>query len=224
MRKRGIVFTTICGLIGLALAMLGCNGFFVSPNSVGSISVSPTSALLLQGGTQQLTVNATLVNGNAGGDVTSSSTCSSNNSAAAAPASGSSCSTINAVGAGSAVITVSNNGATATVLFAVVAAPITQLTITSPPSGSALSATGITSGVPTSLQLVVVPNGQTTLNLASFVTWTTGSNLTVSSTGVLTASAVTLATTSNVYASLSSSAVDNNSAVQSNTVSITVDP
>lgn len=223
MRERGGALIALCGLIGLALALLGCNGFFVSPNSVGSITVSPTSALLLQGGNdnQQLTVNATLVNGNSdpNNPVTSSSTCTSSNTAVVKPDPNTVCQ-IDAVGAGSATVTVSLSGATPVgVPFVVVATPISSITITS--SASQISVTG-SSGLPSTAQLVAAAESQ---NIANFVTWTAnGGGLTVSSSGVLTASTTLVQTSGTVTASLSASAVTNNNPVTSNPLTIIVNP
>lgn len=231
MGKRSIVFIALCGLIGLALFLIGCNGFFVSPNSVGSITVTPPSALLALGTTpagtctvpcQQLTVNATLVSGGSGGDVTSTSTCTSNNSAIVAldtTVAGSFC-LMDAKSAGTTFVTVSHSGATAiTIPFAVTATPITSITLTSA-NGLTLSASG-TSGSST-LQLVAKALDGTVIS--NYVTWApSGGGLTVSSSGVVSASTTLISTSGTVSASLNSAATGG-STVTSNTLTITVNP
>ncbi len=215
---RRIAFMAICGLLGLMLVLSACNGFFVSPTSVGSISVSPTSSLLLVGGTPQpLAVTATLVNGNSGGDVTSSSTCTSSNKNVIVLDSSIACQ-FDAVGAGSAYVTISHSGATSvTVPFVVVTNQITTITLTA--ASSTISTSGST--YPSTAQLAAVAENQ---NITSFVTWNaSGGGLSVSSSGVLSASTTLTQTNGTVYASLNNSATGG-TAVNSNTLTITVNP
>jgi uncharacterized protein YcfL len=65
MSRKSTAVLAIFGVSVVATIMMGCNGFFVSPNSVASIIVSPTSAVLgTSGGTLQMSANTLLVNSN----------------------------------------------------------------------------------------------------------------------------------------------------------------
>lgn len=173
-------------LIAVALCLSACDGFFVSPNAVGSITVSPTSAILSATGTtaemqQQLAVSSTLVNGSAGTDVTSSATYSSSPSGVVTVSAG----LVSAVAAGSATVTVSDSGATALVSVVVTSAPITTITIT--PANPTIAATG-------SVQLIA--KAQDGTDITNLVQWSSNNtSVNVNTTGSTTPGLVTAAST-----------------------------
>jgi large repetitive protein len=67
MSRMGTAVLALMSLLAVAGMMIGCNGFFVSPNSLASITVSPTTAVLSSAsdaGTLTISASGVLVNGN----------------------------------------------------------------------------------------------------------------------------------------------------------------
>lgn len=159
----------------LAFATSGCGDFFVSGNSLNSISLTPTSIFLTVGDTKQFTANGTTVNGDSQ-DVTSTAKWSTSSSGVASVNAG----LVTAVASGSATITASQDGVEANGGVIVNTSPLTTITVTGTP-------TTITSGQTVQLKATANFESGSPTDITNQVTWTSDntSAATVSSTGLV---------------------------------------
>lgn len=160
------------GLVGLT----SCDGFFVSPSSLKSITVTPGTAILSIASpynTLSMIVTATAQN-NTSSTVTSEATyTSANTSVVTVDSSG----TLTAVGVGNTTVTVKYEGQTVKVPLLVVSAPITTINVS-------VSTSTLSSGT-TVQATATAPDGT---NITNYVGWqsATTSVATVSTSGVIT--------------------------------------
>ncbi len=189
----------------LAFATSGCGDFFVSGNSLNTISVTPASVFLAIGDTKQLTANGTTVNGDSK-DVTSTAKWTSSSSGTATVSAG----LVTAVASGNATITASQDGVEDTAGVIVDASALQTITIT---------ATNTT--VNTGSTISLTANGNfadgSSRNITNQVAWSSSdtTKATVSSSGVVTGVAATTGVTITASVTTASSTVQG-------TISITV--
>jgi hypothetical protein len=133
------LFATFAALSTLALA-ISCRGFFVNP-TLTSLAVTPTSASLIEGQTQQLTLTGTYNDGSTK-DLTGSATWSTSASDVAAVKAGlvTAAATI-PTPPGSATITATSGTLTATSSITVNTGPLTAITISTTTPNPAAGAT-----------------------------------------------------------------------------------
>lgn len=181
-------------LPALALFMLAasCNGFFVSPSSIQTVTLSESAVLLkadaATADTYTLSALATDVNNDPATDVTSTATWTSSNTTVASVASGVITAGSNTAANQTATITAKDSGVSGT-------ANILTYTGTAPTGTSA-----ITIVIPTGITLNVTPgetfqltatadlSGNATLNVSKYVSWTSNNSAiaTVSTSGTVT--------------------------------------
>ena len=153
----------------------GSAALTVTAATVTSIAVTPSTANLQVGSTQQFTATATYSNGTTG-NVTSTATWSSSaNSVATVNASG----LATAVGAGQATITATYQGKSGSAALTATALPVTSIAVTP------TSANLVVGGTQQFTATATYSNG-TTGNVTSSATWTSGntSEVTVTSSGL----------------------------------------
>lgn len=202
--------TAFAALFVLALAA-GCSGFFVNP-TLTSLAVTPTSASIIQGKTQQIIATGTY-NDDSTKDLTGSVTWSTSDSTVAKVSAGGLVTAAASIAnpPGSATITATSGTLTASSTITVNTGPLTSITISTttpnPPAGQTVvfTASGTYSG---SSQLQDVTN---------LVTWTSNNSLVIAS--ITNGSGAVLSTansgsTTNVTASLNG--------ITSNILTITV--
>jgi uncharacterized protein YjdB len=196
-------------LISFALlfALTGCHGFFTDA-TLTSITVTPATTSVGIGSTTQLTANGVFDDGStstlSGSDVAWST---SDANIATVSTSG----VVTGVTTGSATITATSSGFTATSAVTVNVANLTSISIS--PTSSLLTPGGTVSFTATGN----LANG-TTIDLTNSATWASSNTsvATISTTGVATALNVVTVSTTNITAS--------SGGVTSNTAVITVSP
>lgn len=150
MSRMGAAVLAFIGLTAIALMLVGCDGFFVSPNSLASFAVSPTGAVLSSAsgaGNLTLSANGTTVNNNPAN--VSPNWTSSDTSCAVISFSSPGCTatttgasvTVTPIAAGAATITASASGQTATVPISVITGTISGITATISPTSVAAGGT-----------------------------------------------------------------------------------
>jgi hypothetical protein len=170
--------------ITMLLMLTGCGDFFVSSNSLVTMSLSPAASVIGSGQTFTITATGTDGNNNTK-DVTSTAKWSSSNSSVATVAAG-----VVTVGSstGSTTITASQDGIEGTATITVTASPLASLAI-SP------TTTAYASGTSQQFTATGTLNNGSTVDLTSLVQWSSSSTTTatISSTG--NASFITTGTT-----------------------------
>lgn len=168
---------TCCAAV-LVVSALACGGsFFVSPDTVVSITLSPTSPTLLLGSTEQFAATGTTAGGSTK-DVSALATWSSSNSAVAAISSDG---LLTARSAGTTTVTASFQRGSAQTVAAVSSATLTALTL-SPAN------TSIVVGATSQYTATGVFSDGSTQNLTGTVTWSSsnGNVATISTAGLAT--------------------------------------
>lgn len=175
-------FQTFClpFLLAVALATTGCGGTVTSPSSLTSITVSPGTASIAVGATEQFTATATYSNGSTA-NVTSSATWTSSSTAAAtiSPAG-----VATGMAGGSSTVTATMSGVSGTGALAVTAAAKTLSSI------AVTSATAsITAGATEQFTATATYSDGSTANVTSTATWTSSSTATatINAAGLATA-------------------------------------
>jgi hypothetical protein len=148
-------------LLLIAVAGIGCNGFFVDP-ILQTITVGPTGVGILVAKTQQMTAIGTYDDGTQKNITGSTSTAWTSSDATVASVS--SAGLVTGVGAGTANITATNGVATGSASITVSLTGVTSITVT--PSSQSVSASG---GIPFCLQAIAAPSGT---DISSTATWT----------------------------------------------------
>lgn len=168
----------------LSFATIGCGNFFVSGNSLNTISLTPTSVFLTVGNTKQFSASGTTVNGDSK-DVTSSAKWSSSSSTTATVAAG----LVTAVAAGNATITASQDGVEDTAGIIVNTSDLTSIDISA-------TSTTVTTGSTLQLTATATFADSSQKVVTNQVAWTSGSTstATVSSAGLVTGVAIGTAT------------------------------
>jgi hypothetical protein len=170
--------------ITMLLMLTGCGDFFVSSNSLVTMSLSPAASVIGSGQTFTITATGTDGNNNTK-DVTSTAKWSSSNSSVATVAAG-----VVTVGSltGSTTITASQDGIEGTATITVTASPLASLAIS--PTTPAYD-----SGTSQQFTATGTLNNGSTVDLTSLVQWSSSSTTTatISSTG--NASFITTGTT-----------------------------
>jgi uncharacterized protein YjdB len=159
----------------------GCGSSIPTPDTtVTAVSVSPTTASIASGASQQYTANATYSDGATGALATGVTWTSSNTAAATVSSTG----LATAVAAGTTTIKAAADGFTATATLTVTAAAVTVTSISVSPSSPSIAA-----GATQQFTANATYSDGTTGALASGVTWTSSNTAaaTVSSTGLATA-------------------------------------
>jgi len=184
MSQRGAAVLALIGLVAVAGLLIGCNGFFVSPNSLASITVSPTTAVLssaADAGPLTISASGLLVNGNSSSISPTWTSTDTNCTVISFSASGCSASTsassvtvtpIPGAG-GTATVTATSGGQSATVPIDVVTGTVSGVTLN-------LSSTTVTP--PGTVTATVVNSDGSTIP-ASYVSWATPSGATISGSG-----------------------------------------
>ena len=210
--KTRLVARVESALLTLALLFViallsGCRGFFTDAN-LTSITVSPTTATVGVGSTQQLTATGNFDDGStstlSGSDVTWSS---SSTSVATVDANG----VVTGVATGTATITATSQGFTSTATITVSTSSITSIAVS--PTSAVLTSGGTTSFVATA---TLADN--TTTDVTNQVTWKSSNPAaaTINTSGVATAQTVTSTQTTNITATSGS--------ITSNAAVVTVNP
>ncbi len=143
MSRMGTAVLAFIGLTAIAFMLVGCNGFFVSPNSLASFAVNPPAAVLTSGASSALTLSANGLNVNNVSTSVSPNWTSSDTSCTSISFSSSGCTftttgasvTVTTMAAGAATITASASGATSqTVSISVITGAISGITATISPT------------------------------------------------------------------------------------------
>jgi len=167
----------------LVVLCASCSDFWVSGNTIVSITVSPSAVLLKAGvtpaDTYTLSSTALTASGSHEAD-TSTATWSSSNTPVVTAASGGVITAATNTANQTATITAKDGGQTSTCAVVTYTGNAATLSV-STPNGNSIAPGG-------SLQLAATLNGLTNFNLASYVTWTSSdtSVAVVSNTGVVT--------------------------------------
>lgn len=161
----------------LALFGNGCGDFFVSGNSLNSISLTPTSLFLAVGETKQVTANGTTVNGNSQ-DVTGTASWTSTSAGVASVNAG----LVTAVASGTTTITASQDGVSANAGVIVNTSALQSINVTS------TTTTIVSVGSTLQLKATATFADNTQKDITNQVAWTSGSTTTatVTSAGVVT--------------------------------------
>jgi len=161
----------------LALFGSGCGDFFVSGNSLNSISLTPTSLFLAVGDTKQITANGTTVNGDSQ-DATSTATWSSSSAGVASVNAG----LVTAVAAGTTTITASQDGVSANAGVIVNTSALQSIDVTS------TTTTTVSAGSTIQLKATATFADNSQKDITNQVAWSSGSTstATVTSTGAVT--------------------------------------
>lgn len=160
----------------LSFATSGCGDFFVSGNSLNTISLTPTSVFLTVGNTKQFSASGTTVNGDSK-DVTSTAKWSTSSAPTATVSAG----LVTAVAAGNATITASQDGVEDTAGIIVNTSDLSSLDISA-------TSTTVTSGSTLQLHATATFADNSQKDVTNQVAWTSGSTstATVSNTGLVT--------------------------------------
>ena len=199
MSRMGTAVLAFIGLTVIAFMLVGCDGFFVSENSVASIAVNPQNAVLSSssGGTLQMSASTTLVNNSTGSCSSTSWTTSDTTGSILTidPNSG----LVTPVGAGQATVTVKCGGTNSSAIPIDVVASTFSSTLTVNLStttvngtGGTMTATAVTSSGTT------IPSGYLTWTPPSGCNITTGTNI---NSATITCLSATAGTTANVSVS-----------------------
>jgi len=154
-------------LVLIAVAGIGCDGFFVDP-ILQTITVGPTGVGILVNKTQQMTAIGTYDDGSQKNITGSSSTTWTTNDQTIASVSSSGL--VTGVGAGNATVTVTNGVATGSASITVSLSSISAITVS--PSSQSVSATG---GVPFCLVATATP-GDVDISTLTSTNWTFTNN------------------------------------------------
>jgi hypothetical protein len=202
MSRKGRAVLAILGLVAVAGLMVGCNGFFVSPNSVASVTVSPPAAVLSSAsgaGTLQMSAQTVLVNQNSS-DCTSSGTWTTSDTAGTILTVGPSTGLVTPVGGGQATVTVTCNGtSSAAVPIDVITAPLSGnltvnlsgTTVTPPGSVTVSVVTTTAQTIPSQFVTWSIPTGTSISGSGSSATVTFGLTVTAGTTATITATVTT---------------------------------
>lgn len=168
-----LAFISVALLIGLA----ACGGFFVSGNSLQTLTLSPGSTFMGSGDSLTMTANGVTVDGNSK-DVTSTATWTSSSPDVATVNGG----VVKAVGIGSTTITASADGVDATSVVTVDTIALDSLAVT-PSSPSVSTSQGTLQFTATG----TLKDGSTRI-LTNAVRWSSGTTATatINSTGLAT--------------------------------------
>ena len=206
----------------LLIALLaGCSDFFTDP-FINSIFISPPSATVAVGNTVQLTAQARFSDGSTSSISGSSVGWTSSNTGVATISSPGGL--VTALSTGTATMTVTDQGVTATANVTVTPTNVSSLVITTTQGSTVAISNATISGAPATLQFYAYANGTTNNDLTNAVSWTS-SNTSVAtissglSTGDGLATSVAAGTT-NITATITNSSTGQ--LVQSNTVILTV--
>src|SRR5271157_641024 len=165
-RQRLMLATGIAIL--LCLTGAGCDGFFISP-SIGSIYITPSAATISASCTQQLTATAKYSDGSTGTISGSSVGWSSSNDAVATITPGG---LVMAVATGTAIMTVSDQGVSATATVTVTVENLNSIIITTIQGSTSPLQTNVTlPGAPNTLQFYAYANGNSSQDITQAVTW-----------------------------------------------------
>ena len=144
MSRTGAAVLAFIGLTAIAFMLVGCEGFFVSPNALGSFTVSPPAAYLSAGAAGvQLSANG--LNNNGDSTTVSPTWTSSDTTCTSVSFSSSGCTatttgasvTVTPNAAGAATITASSSGATSqTVYVSVLTGTLSGITATVNPTSA----------------------------------------------------------------------------------------
>ena len=147
----------------------GCSGFFINP-SISSIFITPASATLAVSDKVQLTATARYSDGSSntisGTEVGWSS---SDDTIASVTSPGGE---VTGVATGTAVITCTSQGVTATASITVTPMNVTSLSITTTQGSTNPQSTATISGAPATLQFYAYANGSTLDDVTQAVAWT----------------------------------------------------
>src|SRR5258705_8461724 len=160
-RRKLQLVASFAVLVLMAVAGVGCNGFFVDP-ILQTITVGPTGVGILVAKTQQMTAIGTYDDGTQKNITGSSTTTWTTNDQTIATVSAAGL--VTGVGAGNATITATNGVATGSASITVSLTGVSSITVT--PSSQTVSASG---GIPFCLQATALPSGT---DISSTATWT----------------------------------------------------
>jgi len=163
-------------IILLTFVTSGCGGFFVSGDSLRSISLTPNSIFLTVGNAKQLTANGTTVDGD-GKVVTNSAKWSSSSGRIASVSAG----VVTAFASGNATITASQDGVEDTAGVIVNESVLIDISVTA-------TSTTISSGGTTQFTATATFEDGSEKDITNQVSWTSGnsSKARVSNTGLVT--------------------------------------
>lgn len=213
--------TVLTGLsLLLCMTWSGCSGFFINP-SISSIFITPASATVATGMTQQLTATARYSDSSSGNLTGSSVGWSSSETGIATVSPGG---LVTGVAIGTATITATAQGVTSTATITVTPTNVTTIVITTTQGSTNAQSTATISGAPATLQFYAYANGSTIDDVSQAVTWTS-SNTSVAtiSSGLPSGNglATSVATGStNITATITNTTT--NTLITSNTVVLTV--
>jgi uncharacterized protein YjdB len=153
----------------LCLTWAGCSGFFISP-TLSSIYISPPSATIAENNTVQLTATGTYSDGSQN-QITGSAVgwSSSPDTIATVTSPGG---LVTGVDTGTATITATAQGITATGTITVTPTNVTTIQITTTEFSTAPQSTATISGVPIGLQFYAYANMSSSQDITQAVTWT----------------------------------------------------
>lgn len=162
-RRKLQLVASFAVLVLMAVASVGCNGFFVDP-ILQTITVGPTGVGILVGKTQQMTAIGTYDDGTQKNITGSSSTTWTTNDQTISTVS--SAGLVTGEGAGNATVTATNGVATGSASITVSLTGVTSVAVT--PSSQSVSASG---GVPFCLVATATP-GSVDISTLNSTTWT----------------------------------------------------
>jgi len=214
MSRKSTAVLAIFGVAVIAIIMVGCEGFFVSPGSLASIKVSPSTAVLSTGGsTLTLTAIGLLVNNSAATGVVPTWAGSDNGAVVSiSPTTASATTTITPVAVGNTTITATYSGQTFNVPIQVITGTVStpQITLTgiADPGGT--------------LQATAAMNGQSLG--AAFVSWSVTASVVSSDASINTNGTVTISSTATVGETITvtGTITTNGNSTQSGTAQSTV--
>lgn len=181
MRERGAWLGAMAGAaVVLLIGLVGCPGFFVSPNSVVSLSLSPANPTVAPGATQQLTVTG-VFGDSSQRDVTAQATFTTSASAVTTV---SNTGMVTGVAVGTATMTATVQGVSASTTVTVSNRTITGITV-SPANPS------VNAGATQQFTAMATFSDGTTQDVSSSATWASSNTAaaTISNTGLATAAA-----------------------------------
>jgi hypothetical protein len=207
----------------LCVTWAGCSGFFISP-SISSIYISPPSATIATGNTQQLTATARFSDGSSNtisGESVGWSSSATNIATVTSPGG-----LVTGAGTGTATITCTDQGVTATASITVTPMNVTSISITTTQGSTNPQSTATISGAPATLQFYAYANGSGTPanDLTQAVSWfSSNTNVATISSGLSSGNGLATsvaAGTTNITATITNAS--NNTLITSNTIVLTV--
>jgi hypothetical protein len=208
----------------LCLTWAGCSGFFISP-SISSIFISPPAATINISNTVQLNATARYSDGSSGpiqGASVGWSSSATNLATVTSPGG-----LVTGVSTGTATITATDQGVTATASVTVTPMNVTSISITTTQGSTNPQSTATISGVPNTLQFYAYANGSSlpANDLTQAVTWSSSNTSVATISSGLSGGGNGLATsvatgTTNIIARIMNTT--NGTTITSNTIALTV--